>query len=114
MSGVLGWVGLHDPAASALGAMIASASRVDGSLFASRTGYGFAIAAGGLSRTGGVFHSHDLIGAVHGHPFWDGSERRTSDLAEVVQCLLEAFIERDVDALGALHGDYALALIDPE
>jgi asparagine synthase (glutamine-hydrolysing) len=75
-----------------------------------RTG---AVPARPLARTSGVFRRHGLIVAFHGHPFGRDSERRCTELADVVERLLEAFIVRDVAALGALHGDYALALIDP-
>ena len=114
MSGVFGWAGLRDDSGGpTLDAMTASASRDDGASCASESGPGFAIAATGLGRTGGVFRRHGLIAAFQGHPFWRASERRCTELADVVEHFLEAFIARDVGALGALHGDYALALIDP-
>ena len=115
MSGVLGWVGLRDPAGpSTLDAMTLRAGRISGTSFASKTEPGVALAAGGLSRTSGIFHRHGLVAALHGHPFWNAPEGRCSELDEVARHFLDAFVSRDVAALGELHGDYALALVDPK
>jgi asparagine synthase (glutamine-hydrolysing) len=115
MSGVLGWVGLRDQTGPpTLDAMTVDAARVDGASFASATEPGIAVASGGPSRTSGVFRRHGLIAAFHGHPFWNTPDGRYAELVEVATLLLDAFVSRDVAALGALHGDYALALVDPK
>src|SRR5437588_11485526 len=115
MSGVLGWVGSRDQTdPPTLDAMTDHAARLDGASFTSETEPGIAIASGGPARTSGVFRRHGLIAAFHGHPFWNTADGRYTELAEVATRLLDAFVSGDVAALGALHGDYALALVDPK
>src|SRR6266478_9833420 len=112
MSGILGWVRLPDSGdARTLDAMIARASRVDSSRFESAAAPGHALAAGGLGRTSGLFHRHGRIAALQGHPYWDQSGRRYTQLQEVAERLLDAFAERGVAALASLHGDYAVAIL---
>jgi asparagine synthase (glutamine-hydrolysing) len=114
MTGVLGWLGAPDSAASTLQAMATAGPRLEASSLASLGDANFGVGADGLPRTAGVFGGHGLIAAFYGHPFWMAADRRTTEISEVAARFLDAFTLRGVDSLAALHGDYALALIDPQ
>ena len=114
MTGVLGWVGMHAEHPSELLAAMARKPPADDSLsLSSHHGSGFGIAAIGLPGTSGVFTRHGLIVAMHGHVSWREREDRHAPMAEVAARLLDAFLQRGVEAFGMLRGDYAVALIDP-
>src|SRR5207244_11888693 len=87
--------------------------RLEASSLSSLDDADFSAGADGLAGTSGVFRGQGLIAALHGHPFWKAADRRDTEISEVAARLLEAFALRDLDALDALHGDYALALVDP-
>jgi asparagine synthase (glutamine-hydrolysing) len=114
MSGVFGWLGTQATAARpVLDAMTTAAARLDNASFASEAGEGFALAAGGLGATAGVFQHRGLVIALHGHPIWKRGTTRATELAEVAQQFSDAFADRGIDAFANVHGDYALALQDP-
>lgn len=54
-----------------------------------------------------------LIVAVHGHPFWEDTRGRTTALPAVASRLLDAYRTEGTQALQRLHGDYAVALLQP-
>jgi asparagine synthase (glutamine-hydrolysing) len=77
------------------------------------SGAEFGVAAHGFPGTAGVYRRHGLVAALYGHPYWQGTGPRHAPLDELASRLLDAFAANDVAALGPLHGDYALAVIDP-
>lgn len=114
MSGVFGWVGVGtDNAQGVLDAMAAAAASEGASSTGRECGAGYAAAATGLPGTAALISRRELIVGLYGHPLWQGTGHRARPLDEVAGLLIDAFIARDVAALGELKGDYALALIDP-
>ena len=114
MTGVVGWVGMHaDHPSELLVAMAGRHPDEAGLSYASRHGSGYGVAALGPPGTTGVFSRHGLILAIHGHVAWRDLADRRAPIEEVAARLLDAFVERGVDALGRLRGDFALALVDP-
>jgi asparagine synthase (glutamine-hydrolysing) len=114
MIGVVGWVGIHaEHPAELLASMAGKQRGVAGLSYASQHGSGYGVAAIGPLETSGVFIRHGLVLAMHGHVSWRELTDRHAPMAEVAGRLLDAFLQRGVDAFGMLRGDYALALVDP-
>jgi asparagine synthase (glutamine-hydrolysing) len=114
MIGVVGWVGMHAEHPSGLLAAMAGPRPAGVALsYSSHHGSGYGVAAIGPPDTAGVFTRHGLVLAMHGHVIARDPERRRVPLGEVAARLLDAFVQRGVEALGMLRGDYAIALVDP-
>jgi len=114
LTGILGWVGLRvDHAPALLESMAGWRTAAARPGYSSQHGDGFGIAAIGPSGTAGVFDRRGLVVALHAHPLPERSTSRQVPLADVAVRLIDAFLERGIDALAALRGDYAVALADP-
>jgi len=112
--GVLGWFGEPDISASVLESMAAEGPTLENAILLSHTASSFAVGASGLERTTAMVRANGLILALHGHPFWKSAGKRHVLISDVAALFLDAYKEQDVGALKALHGDYSLALVDPE
>jgi asparagine synthase (glutamine-hydrolysing) len=55
-----------------------------------------------------------LVVALHGHPFWENERGRTTTLSAVAARLLDAYRSEGKQVLQRLHGDYGVALLQPE
>lgn len=108
MIGVLGFVGIGTGSSRAsLEAMVGGAPcDID---------YGPAHAIGATrTATPATLLARDgLVVAVHGHPFWEDGRGRTTPLPAVAARLLDAYRIEGNQVLQRLHGDYALALLQP-
>lgn len=114
LTGILGWVGLGvEHAESLLATMAGPRAEAGRVILSSHHGDGFGIAAIGPSGTAGVFDRRGLVVALHGHLLPERPRSRRAPLADVAAQLIDAFLERGIDALAALRGDYAVALADP-
>jgi asparagine synthase (glutamine-hydrolysing) len=75
-------------------------------------GDGFGLAATGSAETIGTLALGPLRIAFHGHGLWRNGSARVLPPTEICAHIATAYIERGPDALTALAGDFALALLD--
>ena len=114
MIGIAGWVGLRaQPGRTPSRAMLTGPERLEGADVGSVDGPGFGVSARGDAGTSGVFQGRGLVVALNGHPVWRLSGKSLTDLPRVASSLLDAFAKQGTEALRGLHGDYAVAIVDP-
>ena len=80
---------------------------------AANTGVTHALAAAGWPHTATLFARDDGVVALHGHPYWEEQGGRQTTVSAIAPRVLDAYAERGEAALQSLHGDFAIALIDP-
>jgi len=80
---------------------------------AANTGVTHALAAAGWPQTATLFARDDGVVALHGHPYWEERGERQTTISAIARRVLDAYAERGEAALQSLHGDFAVALIDP-
>ena len=112
MMGVFGLVGvaLDAPGATLAAMSGGSPNAPPGGIVA---GPGYALGATGVERTAVVIERGPRVLALHGHPYWTGNGTRVTAIDAVAAHALAALAARGADALSSLHGDYALALVEP-
>jgi asparagine synthase (glutamine-hydrolysing) len=86
---------------------------MDGSIRSWYSGRGALIVAGS-TQSAGLFSKGAIGIAIVGRPRWLGATPPAIDLDATCALLLEQYQQRGADALEALHGDFALALVDAE
>ena len=113
MNGVHGFV--RRPCAAprqVLEAMVGATSTLAPTESDHGTSHGLA-AIGRASTTALHRRGHQRV-ALYGHPYWEANGSRDTDIRAVAARLANAFAERGESALGGLHGDFAVAIVDPE
>jgi asparagine synthase (glutamine-hydrolysing) len=112
MIGVHGFVRYASPnPAEALNAMIGRMR--EPSPDASVLGPMHGIAAVGGASTTALHRSGTQCVALSGHPYWEAGGSRDTEVRGVASRFAEAYATRGETALACLHGDFAIALVDP-
>jgi len=113
MSGVCGWIGGHtEPAEETLRGMAVHLTRFDASALSQRIDASASLAVAGESKTSRIIDNGEQWLGVYGHPRWEDSNSRLTDVEAVCRAFLKAYRSVGASALGNLQGDFVLALID--
>lgn len=113
MSGICGWLGATDADPRAvLDDMRRRMTWTGAAVDCVEIGDGFGLAATGSAETIGTLALGPLRIAFHGHGLWRNGSARVLPPTEICAHIATAYIERGPDALTALAGDFALALLD--
>jgi len=113
VSGICGWLGATDADPRAvLDDMRRRMTWTGAAVDCVEIGDGFGLAATGSAETIGTLALGPLRIAFHGHGLWRNGSARVLPPTEICAHIATAYIERGPDALTALAGDFALALLD--
>lgn len=113
MTGICGWAGGRiEQADEVLERMGGRLCRFDGSQLSKGINATAGIAAAGGDKTSRVLEDNGLLLAIYGHPRWEESYTRLTDIDAVCLAFLNAFRIQGAEALRCLKGDFSLALID--
>ncbi len=113
MTGLCGWIGGHvEQADEVLQRMGNPLCRFDGTRLSKRANASASMAAAGNDKTSRIIEEGGLQLALFGHPRWEESNTRFTDINAVCRAFLSAYRKRGSDALSAIKGDFSLALID--
>lgn len=113
MTGICGWVGGHiEQADEVLQRMGERLCRFDGTRISSHIVNAAGIAAAGYHKTGRVIERAGLLLALYGHPRWEKSSSRLTEIDDVCSALLDSYRNQGSESLQSLRGDFSLAMVD--